>query len=66
MAFEDLEHVGQVVLGLCVVVANLVDVGGELRAVKGVAAGVALQQCGSLLGRAVLLLDDALDLAVGA
>ena len=40
--------------------------GGELRAVKGVAAGVALQQRGGLLGRAVLLLDDALDLTIGA
>ena len=65
VAFEDLEHVGQIVLGLCVVVANLVDVGGELRAVEGVAAGVALEQRGGLLGRAVLLLDDALNLAVG-
>ena len=43
MAFEDLEHVGQVVLGLRVVVADLVNVGGELRAVEGVAAGVALE-----------------------
>ena len=66
VAFEDLEHVGQVVLGLRVVVADLVDVGGELRAVKCVAAGVALQQRGGLLGRAVLLLDDALDLTIGA
>ena len=66
VAFEDLEHVGQVVLGLRVVVADLVNVGGELRAVKGVAAGVALQQRGGLLGRAVLLLDDALDLTIGA
>lgn len=66
MALEDLEHVGQIVLGLRVVVADLVNVGGELRAVEGVAAGVALQQCGGLLGRAVLLLDDALDLTIGA
>ena len=66
VAFEDLEHVGQVVLGLRVVVADLVNVGSELCAVEGVAAGVALQQRGSLLGRAILLLDDALDLAVGA
>ena len=66
VTLEDLEHVGQVVLGLRVVVADLVNVGGKLRAVEGVAAGVALQQRGGLLGRAVLLLDDALDLAVGA
>ena len=66
VAFKDLEHVGQVVLGLRVVVTDLVNVGGELRAVEGVAAGVALQQRGGLLGRAVLLLDDAFDLAVGA
>ena len=66
MTLEDFEHVGQVVLGLCVVVADLVDVGGKLRAVEGVAAGVALQQRGGLLGRAVLLLDDALDLTIGA
>ena len=39
VAFEDLEHVGQIVLGL--------------------------EQRGGLLGRAVLLLDDAFDLAVG-
>ena len=66
VTLEDFEHVGQVVLGLCVVVADLVDVGGKLRAVEGVAAGVALQQRGGLLGRAVLLLDDALDLTIGA
>ena len=66
VALENLEHVGQVVLGLRVVVADLVNVGSELRAVEGVAAGVALQQRGGLLGRAVLLLDDALDLAVCA
>ena len=66
VAFEDLEHVGQIVLGLRVVVADLVDVRGELRAVEGVAAGVALEQRGGLLGRAVLLLDDALDLTIGA
>ena len=66
VTLEDFEHVGQVVLGLRVVVADLVNVGGELRAVKGVAAGVALQQRGGLLGRAVLLLDDALDLTIGA
>ena len=66
VAFEDLEHVGQVILGLRVVVADLVNVGGKLCAVEGVAAGVALQQRGGLLGRAVFLLDDALDLAVGA
>ena len=39
---------------------------GKLSAVEGVAAGVALEQRGGLLGRAVLLLDDALNLAVGA
>lgn len=66
MTLEDFEHVGQVVLGLRVVVADLVNVGGELRAIKSVAAGVALQQRGGLLGRAVLLLDDALDLTIGA
>ena len=66
VTLEDFEHVGQVVLGLRVVVADLVDVGGKLRAVEGVAAGVALQQRGGLLGRAVLLLDDALDLTIGA
>lgn len=66
VALEDLEHVGQIVLGLRVVVADLVNVRGELRAVEGVAAGVALEQRGGLLGRAVLLLDDALDLTIGA
>ena len=66
VTLEDFEHVGQVVLGLRVVVADLVNVGGKLRAVEGVAAGVALQQRGGLLGRAVLLLDDALDLTIGA
>ena len=65
VALEDLEHVGQIVLGLRVVVADLVNVRGELRAVEGVAAGVALEQRGGLLGCAVLLLDDALNLAVG-
>ena len=43
VALEDLEHVGQIVLGLRVVVADLVNVRGELRAVEGVAAGVALE-----------------------
>ena len=62
---QDLEHVGQVVLALRVVAADLVDVAGEKCAVERVAAGVALQQAGALLGRAVLLLDDAQDLAVG-
>ena len=66
VTLEDFEHVGQVVLGLRIVVADLVDVGGKLCAVEGVAAGVALQQRGGLLGRAVLLLDDALDLTIGA
>ncbi len=62
---QDLDHVGQVVLVLGVLAANLANVGGEKRAVKGVAAGVALQQVCVLLGRAVLLLDDADDVAVG-
>ena len=39
--------------------------GGQQGAIEGVAAGVALKQLGRLLGRAVLLLDDALDGSVG-
>ncbi len=61
---ENLDHVGQVVLVLGILAGNVTNVGGELGAVKGVAAGVALQQGLGLLGRAVLLLDDALDGAV--
>ncbi|WP_337370911.1 hypothetical protein [Parolsenella catena] len=61
MGLENLEHVGQVVLALGVVASDLADVGGEQRAVEGVAAGVALGEGGCLLGRAVLLLDVALD-----
>ncbi len=49
---------------LRVLAADLADVRGKKRAVEGVAAGVALQQLGVLLGRAVLLLDDAHDAAV--
>ena len=61
VAFKDLNHVGQVVLGLRVVVADLADVGGKERSIEGIAAGVALEELGVLLGRAVLLLDDAVD-----
>ena len=62
---KDLHHVGQVVLVLGVVAAHLADVLAKKGAVESVAAGVALQQVGVLLGGAVLLLDDALDRAVG-
>ncbi len=61
VALKDLNHVGQVILGLRVVVADLADVGGKERSVEGGAAGVALEELGVLLGRAVLLLDDAVD-----
>ena len=64
VALEDLDHVGQVVLSLRVVVADFADVGGEQRTVEGVAAGIAFQQLGILLGRAILLFDDAVDRAV--
>ena len=64
VGLEDLEHVGQVVLALGVVASDLADVGGEQRAVEGVAAGIALEERRRLLGRAVLLLDVALDGAV--
>ena len=59
VAAQDLHHVGEVVLVLGVVVAHLADVRGEKGAVEGVAAGVALGELCGLLGRAVLLLDDA-------
>ena len=39
--------------------------GGQHRAVEGVAARIALEELGVLLGRAVLLLDDAVHAAVG-
>ena len=61
---QDLNHVGQVVLALGVLIAHLADVAGEKRAIKGIAAGVALEEAGGLLGRAVLLLDNARDGAV--
>ena len=64
MAAQNLDHVGQVVLALGVLVAHLADVLGKKGAVKGIAAGVALKEAGGLLGRAVLLLDDARDGAV--
>ena len=61
---RNLEHVGQVVLALGVVAANLADVCGERRAVEGVAAGVALKKRLGLLVGAILLLDDAEHLAL--
>ena len=63
--FKDLEHVGQVILALGVIAGDVANVGGKQRSVKGVAAGVAFEQLRGLLRRAVLLLDDAGDDAVG-
>ena len=60
----DLKHVGEVELALGVVVADLgqrVEQGARVEAIE---AGVALVDR-RLLGRGILLLDDALDLAVG-
>ena len=64
VAAQNLHHVGEVVLVLGIVVADLADMGGEKGAVKGVAAGVALGERRGLLIRAVLLLDDARDRAI--
>lgn len=62
-AHVDAHHVREVVLALHVVVRELVDVGGKALAAEAVRAGVALQERGALLRRAVLVLDDGLDLA---
>ena len=56
---QDFYHVGEVVLALGVVVADLADMGGKRRAVEGIATGVALEQRGRLLGRAISLFDVA-------
>lgn len=63
-AFEDFEHVGQIVFALRVVVGNLADMLLELGAIEGVAAGVALKERLGLLGCAIFLLDDTGDGAV--
>ena len=63
-AFEDFEHVGQIVFALRVFVGNLADMLLELGAIEGVAAGVALKECLGLLGCAIFLLDDTGDGAV--
>ena len=60
----DLEHVGEVELALGIVVADLSQRIEQSACVEAVEAGVALVDR-RLLGRGVLLLDDALDLAVG-
>lgn len=60
-ALENLEHVGQVVLALGVVVGDFADMLLKLGAIEGVAAGVAFKERLGLLGRAILLLDDAGD-----
>ena len=60
----NLEHVGEVELALSVVVADLGQRVEQGTGVEAVEAGVALVDR-RLLGRGVLLLDDALDLAVG-
>lgn len=60
-ALEDLEHIGQVVLALGVIVGDFAHVLLELSAIEGVAAGVAFKERFGLLGRAILLLDDAGD-----
>lgn len=65
-AFEDFEHVGQIVFALRVVVGNLADMLLELGAIEGVAAGVALKERLGLLRRAIFLLDDTGDGAVFA
>lgn len=57
-AFEDFEHVGQIVFALRVVVGNLADMLLELGAIEGVATGVALKERLGLLGCAIFLLDD--------
>jgi hypothetical protein len=63
-AHVDAYHVGEVVLALGVVVGDLVDVGREALAAEAVGAGVALEERGALLGRAVLVLDDGVHAAV--
>ena len=60
----DLKHVGKIELALGVVVADLGQRIEQGTRVEAVEAGVALVDR-RLLGRGVLLLDDALDLAVG-
>ena len=60
----DLKHVGEIELALGVVVADLGQRVEQGASVETVEAGVALVDR-RLLGRGVLLLDDALDLAVG-
>ena len=62
---QDLHHVRDVVLVLDVGGGELADVGRELGAVEGVEAGVARGEARGLLGRAVLLLDDARHVALG-
>lgn len=59
--FENFEHVGQIVLALCVIVGDFADMLLKLGAIKGVAAGVALKECFGLLGRAIFLFDNAGD-----
>ena len=60
----DLEHVGEIELALGVIIADLGQRVEQGAGVEAVEAGVALvDRC--LLGRGVLLLDDALDLPVG-
>ena len=63
VAAQDLHHVREVVLVLDVGRGELADVGGEKGGVKGIEAGVAGGERRGLLGRAVLLLDDARDRA---
>ena len=61
----DAHHVGEVVLALGVVVADLVDVLGQAPPAEAVDARVALGERGLLLGGAVLVLDDGHHAAVG-
>ena len=60
---EDFEHVGQIVLALCIVIFDLVQSGEKVRRFKAIDARIDLAH-GALLLRRVLVLDDSFHRAV--